>query len=230
MRIARATSEHVNIILGLIDEAAEWLRLKGLDQWARPWPDREKRDARILKGLEGEKTWIVWHRDTPAATVTMATQHNPEVWSRPACECDLDESAVYAHRLITARNYAGWGLGAELIDWAGLRAQREYAAKWVRIDVWTKNRALHGYYKKRGFVPCGTCADAAYPSGALFQKPVAAITAPPSPLFAESPPHRDATASTKASSPGSARPAWGSCQSQRRLGFSYLQDSQTQRK
>jgi GNAT superfamily N-acetyltransferase len=187
MRIALATPEHLNIILGLIDEAAAWLRLKGLDQWAQPWPDRERRDARVRKGLEGGKTWIVWDKDSPAATVTLAAQHNPEVWSRPACRCDLDEPAVYAHRLITARDYAGWGLGAELIDWAGLCSRRDYDAKWIRIDVWTSNTALHGYYKKRGFEPCGTCADEKYPSGALFQKPVAAITARPAPLFAEPP-------------------------------------------
>jgi len=82
-------------------------------------------------------------------------------------------------------NYAGWGLGAELIDWAGLRARREYGAKWIRIDVWTTNTALHGYYLKRGFEPCGSCANPAYPSRALFQKPVSAIRKPGFPLFAE---------------------------------------------
>ena len=187
MRIAQATSEHLNTTLGLIDEAAGWLRHKGLDQWARPWPDRDARDARVLKGLEGGKTWMVWHRDTPAATVTIAKQHNPGVWSQPTCECDLDEPAVYAHRLITARNYAGWGLGAKLIDWAGLRAHGEYGARWIRIDVWASNTLLHNFYRKRGFEPCGRCPDPTYPSGALFQKPVAAITARPSPLFEEPP-------------------------------------------
>jgi GNAT superfamily N-acetyltransferase len=174
MRITRAaaTDESLKAILGLIDEAAAWLGGKGIDQWAAPWPDRARRDARVRRGLQNGKTWIVWDGDTPAATVTMATQHNPEVWSSPTCECDLAEPAVYVHRLITARSYAGWGLGADLTDWAGLRARREYGARWIRIDVWTTNAALHGYYVKRGFEPCGACADPAYPSGVLFQKRV----------------------------------------------------------
>ncbi|HWM96942.1 MAG TPA: GNAT family N-acetyltransferase [Streptosporangiaceae bacterium] len=187
MHIARATAGHLNIVLGLIEEAATWLRFKGVDQWRQPWPDETARDARVLKGLESGKTWIVWHGDTPAATITTARQHNPKVWSAPFCTCDLRQPAVYAHRLITARSYAGWGLGAELIDWAGLRAGREYGAQWVRIDVWTTNISLHDYYKKRGFQPCGGCDDDAYPSGALFQKPVAEIKSRPSPLFTESP-------------------------------------------
>jgi hypothetical protein len=175
MRIARAepTEEHLKAVLGLVEGAAAWLRYKDTDQWASPWPDEKRRDERVLKGLQVGKTWIIWDEDDiPAATITTATQPNSAVWSDPSCATDLSEPAVYEHRLITARNYSGCGLGAELIDWAGLRAHHEYGARWIRIDVWTSNKALHDYYKKTGFVSCGSCADPAYPSGALFQKPV----------------------------------------------------------
>jgi GNAT superfamily N-acetyltransferase len=177
MRIACAepTAPNLEAVLGLIQEAAIWLRDKDTDQWAAPWPDKKRRDSRVLRGLENGKTWIVWDKETPAATVTIATRANPAVWSRPGCECDLSERAVYVHRLITARNYAGWGLGAELIDWAGLRGRRLYGAGWIRIDVWSTNQGLHDYYLKRGFERCGTCDDPGYPSGALFQKHVSEI-------------------------------------------------------
>jgi GNAT superfamily N-acetyltransferase len=177
MRIARAadTRENLETVLGLIEEASTWLGTTGTDQWAKPWPDKEGRDARVRRGLQVGKTWIVWDGEIPAATVTVATRSNRAVWSKPACECDLSERAVYVHRLITARNYAGWGLGAELIDWAGLRGRRDYGAKWIRIDVWTSNTALHEYYRRREFESCGFCADPSYPSGALFQKPVSKI-------------------------------------------------------
>ena len=117
--------------------------------------------------------------------MTIATAANPAVW--PEWACDSSERAVYVHRLITARSYAGWGLGAEMIDWAGLSAARQYGAESIRIDVWTGNQALHDYYAKRGFLACGFCADPEYPSGALFQKPTADIRPSRAPLF----PHRD---------------------------------------
>jgi GNAT superfamily N-acetyltransferase len=187
MRIALAedTDEDLQAVLGLIHEARVWLGTKDTDQWANPWPDKASRDARVRRGLRVRKTWIVWHGDIPAATVTMATGPNTDVWSKHGAY-DLSERAVYAHRLITARNYAGWGLGAELIDWAGLRGRRDYGAKWIRIDVWTSNEALHDFYLKRGFERCGTCADPAYPSGALFQKRVSAIENLSIPQFAGS--------------------------------------------
>jgi hypothetical protein len=78
-------------------------------------------------------------------------------------------------------------LGEELINWAGLRGKRRNRAKWIRIDVWTSNEALHAYYENIGFVRCGECSDPLYPSGALFQKRISAITKPAQPQFTEHP-------------------------------------------
>lgn len=183
--IARGTSEHLQAVLGLIDEASHWLPSKGTDQWAQPWPDRIQRDARVRRALEVGATWIVWARDRPVATVTVSATPNIAIWSES--ECDLSVPAIYADRVLVARDFAGWGLGAELLDWTGLRAHREYGAQWIRINVWTTNRALHGYFIKRGFEPCGICPDPEYPSGVLFQKLVSRIAEPTSPLFEEPP-------------------------------------------
>ena len=169
---AKATPEHLNAIIGLIDEATEWLPAKGTKQWSKPWPDREARDARVWHGLELGATWIVWEVvcgiAVLAATVTVTGKPNPMVWSPR--DFNLGVRAVYAHRLITARRYKGWDLGAELLDWTGRRGRHNYGARSIRIDVWTNNEALHGYYVKRGFEKRGTCRDVTYPSGVLLRE------------------------------------------------------------
>jgi GNAT superfamily N-acetyltransferase len=195
MRLARATADDFKTVLGLIDEAASWLRTKGTDQWLRPWPTREARDGRVKRGLGFGKTWIAWDGAVAAATVTLAAKLNPKVWSwsdpaywpRPACTCDLGQRAVYAHRLITAASHRGQNLGAQLIDWAGWRARCDYGARWIRIDVWSTNTALHEYYKNAGFEPCGECPDPAYPSGKLFQKQTDWLGPRDSPLLSDYP-------------------------------------------
>lgn len=190
-----ATPADLHEVRRLVHEAADWLRKsKGTDQWSKPWPTREARDRRVLAGLKQGKTFVVWDDDVPVATVTTDTQADPAVWSGPDCACNLSEPAVYAHRLITARSYAGLGIGAELIDWVGLRGKRKDCARWIRIDVWTSNVALHGYYLNRGFESCGTCPDPAYPSRVLLQKPVAAIEEPDYPKFTEYKAGHEATA------------------------------------
>jgi len=205
MRIELAGVEHLDVVLSLIEDARSWLWEKGTDQWAKPWPDPAARDERVLAGLRNGKTWIVWDGDIPAATVTITTRRNSAVWSKPACTCDLSERAVFVHRLITSRRYAGRGLGAELIAWAGLRGRREYGAKWIRIDVWTENKGLHGFYQNLGFQACGFCDDPDYPSGALFEKPVAGVGVPALPQFTESPTDMRCTAAAASATVGSLR-------------------------
>lgn len=186
LRIDKANAEHFGDIVELIDEARYWLPAKGTDQWSLPWPTEEERNERIVRGLGVGATWIVWARNRAVATVTTTSCANLKVWSE--AECNVTDPAVYAHRLIVAREWAGWGLGAELINWVGLRGQREYEAEWIRIDVWSTNKRLQNYYKKSGFTSCGWCPDPEYPSGALLQKSLAGITEPASPLFVEGAP------------------------------------------
>jgi GNAT superfamily N-acetyltransferase len=163
--IRPATPRDQPIVIGLIEEASAWLRGKDTDQWARPWPDREGRDARVRLGLERGETWIVWDGDVPAATMTICRTANPDVWRE-----NSKGDAVYIHRLVVGRSYAGNDLGGTMIDWAVQRECAERHVEWVRVDVWSTNARLHDYYERQGFVRCGTCPDPGYPSGALFQK------------------------------------------------------------
>ena len=181
--LAEATDENMNAILHLIRQASGWLKDMGTNQWQKAWPDEEGRDARVRRGLEVGATWIVWAGQRAAATVTVAQNPNMDVWQNASCP--WDEPAVYAHRLIIDRQFAGFGLGAQLIDWAGLHGRDTWEAEWIRIDVWSTNKGLHEYYMNTGFEPCGTAPDPDYPSGMLFQKSVRKIYEPVSPLFTE---------------------------------------------
>jgi len=156
-------------ILNLIKDAAEWLRTKGTDQWATPWPSHTERDERVRRSIDAGSTWMVWDGPTAVATVTSHREGLPILWT----EAERSMPAVYLHRLIVSREYSTLGIGARLIDWATRRAVAEYGAREARIDVWTDNYALHRYYRGIGFEfvrvaqDCGT-----YPSAALFRRPV----------------------------------------------------------
>jgi hypothetical protein len=179
--LRRATVEDGAIAIRLIEEAAEWLRSKGTDQWARPWPNQAGRDSRILTSLRQGKTWIGWDNDIPAATITADPEDDPN-WP----EEFLRDPAVYVHRLVVGRPYKGVGLGAALLDWAGVRARRDYGARWIRISAWTTNVPLHAYYLREGFSACDFQPDEGYPSAARFQRATALIPAPRPALFRES--------------------------------------------
>ena len=163
-------------ILGLIGSAAKWLQAyKDTDQWARPWPDEVSRDARVELGIKDGLTWIA--EDSAgalAATVTCREHGNDILWTAG----EQAEPAVYVSRLIVSRELAGRGIGAALIDWAGVLGIELWQANWIRVDVWTTNVALHDYYREQGFEYLRTLKFEdywEYPSAALFQKPTAKV-------------------------------------------------------
>lgn len=173
LRIRRGTTGDADTIIGLIDEAADWLRGKGTDQWATPWPDRTARDRRVRRGLRNGHTWIAEANGRPIATITYRPHGNRKLWTRK----EDQTPAVYVSRLIVTRSAAGLSVGTAMIDWAAARAMRDWNAQWIRIDVWTTNVALHNYYEKRGFrrLRIAQCQAEDYPSAALFQKPTSEI-------------------------------------------------------
>jgi len=182
--LRRAGLHDLAAVSGLMAEATRWLREnKHTDQWAEPWPSADGRRKRIRAAIRAGRTWLVLDGAEPAATITASPNHH-EIWP----EENRRDPAVYIRRLVVSRRYAGQGLGAQLLDWAGLRASQQYGAQWVRVDVWTTNKALHEYYIRQGFEFCGFCETIEdYPSAALFQKPVHQIKPPEELLFRELP-------------------------------------------
>jgi GNAT superfamily N-acetyltransferase len=169
-----ATERDEVAVITLLDEAIAWLRTKDTDQWAKPWRTEEDRRARISRDLQAGKTWIVLNGDSPIATFTADRQHNhPEIPVWPAWT--REQPAVYVCRLTVRRSHAGHGLGAALLEWIGLQARQGYGAEWIRVDVWTSNDELRGYYQRTGFEHYADSEDPEYPSGALFQKPTDGI-------------------------------------------------------
>lgn len=171
IRLSIAGEKDIQAIIELLDEAAEWLhKVKHSDQWPRPHPAPHKRHERLAQGITARCTWIGWADDTPMATITAEEKGDPALWT----EEELAEPATYIHRLIISRkrDYTGQALGTELITWAGLRAAQQYGARWIRLDAWTTNTALHTYYKRQGFEFIRYSSAPANPSGALFQKPI----------------------------------------------------------
>ncbi|MFC4910508.1 GNAT family N-acetyltransferase [Actinomadura gamaensis] len=189
--IRRAVDEDVSGIIRLIDDAAGWLRGQGTSQWAEPWPNEAEREKRIRRGIELSRetgddecspavTWLVLDGDRPVATTYITRIPNRELWTPE----ELEVRAVYLHRLVIDRAYAGMRLGERLVDWAGEWGRLAWGAEEMRIDVWADNLRLHRYYRKIGFLyrdpervqPDGTVRPDprlpmdVYPSGVVFDR------------------------------------------------------------
>lgn len=171
----RARLEDIPAITALIDAAGKWLREeKGTKQWNEPWPSESARAERIREGVENGETYVVKDDQEVVATVTIKSKADPALWNidRRA------EPAIYLHRLAVKRKEEYKGLGAGLVNWVVRRSvSREPPPLYVRLDAWSDNRDLHGYYQSQGFHNVDfVTPENGSPSGALFQVPIAAHT------------------------------------------------------
>ena len=163
LSIRQATPADIPSVVDLWNEAQNWLASKGLDQWQYPIKMHN-----IYRAVEGGSCWLVEPASGgPAiATITLDATADPSLW-RPE---EQPDQALYVHRLVVRRSEAHRNLGADILDWASEQVRRA-GRKFLRLDAWTNNVALHDYYRRLDFrlvrlvvVPSG--------SGALFERAV----------------------------------------------------------
>ena len=169
-----AGPEDFEEVARLVREAAGWLGGLDTDQWQKPWPDQAGHEERIRNDLRERKTRLLRDGDSVVATITIDTAETRVEKNRPVWPLDkTPKPSVYIRRVVVSRNYGGREIGAALLDWAAAKAEKEYKAELMRIDVWTTNKALHNYYEGQRFTRCPDPQGLGdYPSQALFERSV----------------------------------------------------------
>lgn len=175
--IGVARPDELSAVLALLDEAAAWLRGRGIDQWPATFSgDATWRTDRIRSYIEHGLTYIARDQSgRPVGTFTLTPAADPQFahgWP------DGPEDAGYLFRMAVSRTAAGQDLGGRLLDWATREVGR-WGKRWLRIDVHRLNPDLHEYYRRHGFIKVAevTAPDLTIPgrtrgSGTLMQREV----------------------------------------------------------
>ncbi|GLY26821.1 GNAT family N-acetyltransferase [Kineosporia sp. NBRC 101731] len=150
-------------------EAIAWLASKGTDQWQttaphNPWAST---DRSLSSSIAQGKVFLALDGETAVGSLTLDDFADPEFWT----ETDDPASALYVHRMVIVRRLAGQGLGGQMLDWA-VRETADQGHRWLRLDAWKTNTALHAYYRSQGFELVRVVDLPHRGSGALFQKDV----------------------------------------------------------
>ena len=156
-------------------ELTEWLLTKGTDQWNSDFGiDRSEVERRVRHSIAEGGTWIALDGDEPAGSIAIDQISDPGLWRAE----EIAESLVL-HRMMVRRRYAGHQLGRRMIAWAEQIAMIE-KHKWLRLDAWDTNAALHAYYLSLGFERVRHVPNHRFPSATLFQRAVPEWAALPS--------------------------------------------------
>lgn len=175
LRIEQAQASDLGTVLSVLDEAAQWLSERGIEQWpARFSGDATWRIDRIRDYLEAGQTYLMREDEHVAACMTLTPDADPDyahAWP------DGPQAGGYVHRMATRNVYRGRDLGNLMLDWAGHQVAG-WPRPWLRLDCHRHNRDLQVYYERRGFQRVATVEspDPTVPgrirgSGALYQRP-----------------------------------------------------------
>ena len=159
LAVAEAKPEDVEIVLYILNEAADWLQSKGIDQWESRYFTR----SLILDGIGKGEVYLARLDNQIVGTITVQ-------WSDPLWWGDTPMDAAYFHRLAVKREFAAKGLGHALVEWAENKAKA--AGKiFLRLNCQFENPRIRKYYEDMGFTYQG---DASLPDGsfraALYEK------------------------------------------------------------
>jgi len=140
MHIARATAGHLNIVLGLIEEAATWLRFKGVDQWRQPMARRDSARCPGPQGPGKREDMDRLARGHPGRDDHDGETAQPEglvgtvLYVRPPSACRLRPPADHRQELCRL------GLGAETDRLGGIARRSR-----IRSPVGQDRRLDHQY-------------------------------------------------------------------------------------
>ena len=125
--------------MSMLEGAARWMLRRGIDGWS---PSSFSR-RRIADLIEGGEVYLAVLDGQPVGTFALQ-------WSDRETWGDVPDDAGYVHGLAIRRDFAGMGLGREMLRLAEhmvFRAKREY----LRLDCVAENEALNAYYLRAGF-------------------------------------------------------------------------------
>lgn len=161
LEVCPAHDDDAAVILHMRHVAEDWLAGRGIDQW-RP---REIPPATIREQIDRGEFVVARYASNGPVVAAMRL-----MWSDPAIWRHEDAFAGYVHGLVIDRDYAGRGLGRDLLEWAAQETTMAGANR-LRLDCAETNLALRHYYRLCGFREVGRRDfDADWFSVTLFER------------------------------------------------------------
>lgn len=161
--VSQAKTADAPAVMELLVGAAKWLQSKGSTQWSALLSGDDHHD--VVGHIENGELFLFKDGDTLAGIVLL--MQVPGDWDHHLWGPDGHEPNVYLHRLAINRDYAGQGLGADIVRWA--ETGISFPGKTVmRLDCIASNPKLNAFYSGLGYTYKGTS-----PSGfCLYEKPL----------------------------------------------------------
>lgn len=148
----RAAPEDMDALLDILEQAKQYLRESGVDQWQEGYPNREA----LMADMEAGRGWLFECVDNGEIAGYECVAMTPEVCYREIDGSWLTDGENYAviHRAMAGAEYRGTMLATEMFSFAAELAAGMGKTS-VRVDTHRDNKAMNRLCEKLGYTYCG---------------------------------------------------------------------------
>ena len=146
LTLRQAEEGDKSLVIHIKQDAASWLEGKGIHQWAGILmaPGEDMVYKRVHEGV----VYLALKGAQAVGTISILWE-DPTSWG----EQGLDGKAGYMHGIAILRQYAGQGVGRDIIQWATDFIREK--GKVVRLDCMAENPRINDYYRQLQFKHVG---------------------------------------------------------------------------
>ncbi|MEG1459009.1 MAG: GNAT family N-acetyltransferase [Acetivibrio sp.] len=151
MKARKAEIEDLPDIMKIIDEAKEYLKLQGVDQWQDGTPNEDI----ISKDIARKESFVFTEENKICAYAVLSVEKEDcydKVYDGNWKGKDSEYAVI--HRTAMGKSCRGRGKAQELFDICEQEAKQK-GRKTLRIDTHQDNRLMQHLIKKNGFTHCG---------------------------------------------------------------------------
>ncbi len=146
MKIRKAKVKDVTSIMNIVNQAQEYFRMQGINQWQNGYPTKSV----FTEDIENEMSYVIEEDGKVVGTFFFAIGDEPTY--QKIYEGSWKNEDVYGmiHRVAVDNQMKGNGLGGKIVEFASKECERHNVSS-LRIDTHRDNKSMQRMLTKNGF-------------------------------------------------------------------------------
>lgn len=150
MEFRKSSIEDIPEMMKIINQAQEYFKSKGIDQWQDGYPNEDN----LKEDISADESYVMLIDGKIVATAAISFRGESTYDKIYVGEWLSDRKYGVVHRVAISDAFKGQGLSHEIMSFSEEKC-KEYGYKSIKIDTHEDNFVMRGLLEKNGFKYCG---------------------------------------------------------------------------
>lgn len=146
MDLEKAKTQDIPSILEIVEEAKEYFRSQGINQWQDGYPNA----ASIAADIQNGYGFLLREKGDAVAYASISFDGEPTYTVIEEGQWRSEEKYAVIHRVCVKNRYKGQGVASCFLEKAK-ELCREKHIHWIRMDTHKENQSMQKFLRKNGF-------------------------------------------------------------------------------